>query len=428
MKTKFNGILTLLVAFIVQFSFAQQKNISGIVSDESGPLPGVGILIKGTTKGVETDFDGKYSIKASIGDILSFSYIQYITVEKTIGSSSIINVKMKEDKNMLDEIVVTALGIKRDKASLGFAQQSVATKNLVRTRETDISTALAGKVAGVQFQGSPSSGFGNSRLRIRGNTGVAYIVNGIRVNASVDVNTEDIDNISILKGAAATTLYGPTAGNGVIIITTKKAKKGQSSITLNASTSFDKLYLLPDYQNKYGEGYQQKTNTPNTFKVFKYDPASRPASWVSFDGDLIPEYTADESWGPKLDGRQVRHWDSWIPGDPEFGKTRAWLPNPNNVRDYFRTAFTNNVSLTFDKGGKDYSIRSSISKINKELIFENAKRNQVNASINAEFNINDKLKATAFLNFQDRKTNNSPINGYNTTIAGFNQWFPRQLD
>ncbi len=120
MKTKFNGILTLLLALVVQISFAQEKTVSGTVSDNSGALPGVSVLIKGTATGTETDFDGKYSIKAKTGDVLSFSYLGYVTVEKTVGSANTVNVTMVEDANVLDEVVVTALGIKRDKQSLRF--------------------------------------------------------------------------------------------------------------------------------------------------------------------------------------------------------------------------------------------------------------------------------------------------------------------
>lgn len=416
MKTKFNGILTLLLALVVQISFAQQKTVSGTVSDNAGTLPGVSILVKGTTTGTETDFNGKYSIRAKAGDVLSFTYIGYKTVEETVGASNTINVTLVEDANVLDEVVVTALGIKREKASLGFAQQDVDTGNLVRTREPDISNALAGKVAGMQFQGSPSSGFGNATIRIRGNTGVSFVVDGIRVGASVDVSTEDIENISVLKGAAATALYGPTAGNGVVVITTKSAKKGQSSLSVNYSTSFDQLYLLPTYQNEYGGGY----NSGQTY--------GDPNAFSTYNGQPIVDYGADESWGPKLDGRMVRHWDSWIVGDPEYGKLRAWSPQPDNVRDFFQTGITNNVSLTFAKGGEDYSVRANITNIDRDLIYTNAQRKQVNASINASFNINKNLEAYAFANFQDRRTRNSPDNGYSTIISNFNQWWQRQLD
>lgn len=422
MKTKFNGILTLLLALVVQISFAQEKTVSGTVSDNSGALPGVSVLIKGTTTGTETDFDGKYSIRAKTGDVLRFSYLGYKTVEKTVGSSSTVNVTMVEDANVLDEVVVTALGIKREKRSIGFSQQTVKSENLVRSRETDISNALAGKVAGVQFRGAPSSGFGNSAIRLRGDSGVLYIVDNIKVSSSSDINTDDIEELSVLKGAAATALYGPDGINGVVVITTKTAKKGQSSVNVNHSTSVEQVYLLPEYQNEYGGGYSQD------FLTFNYNPAIHPAAWSSFDGQKMVEYYADESWGPKMDNQMVRHWDSWIEGDPEFGQLRPFSPQPNNIKDFYDTGITKNTNVTFAKGGENYSVRASIASINRTSVSPNSDRNQVNASINASFDINDKLKSFAQVTYQDRRTKNFPDNGYGNIGSNLNQWWQRQLD
>jgi TonB-linked SusC/RagA family outer membrane protein len=422
MKTKFKGILTLLLAFIVQLTFAQEKTISGTVTESSGPLPGVSISVKGTEKGTETDFNGKYSIKADEGEILIFSYLGYKTVEKTISTSSIIDITMEEDASILDEIVVTALGIKRDKKSLGFAQQSVKPENLVRTRETDLNNALAGKVSGVQAIGAPSSGFGNSGIRLRGQSISLYIVDNVKVNSISDINTDDIADLSVLKGAAATALYGPEALSGIIVITTKTAKKGSSSITVNHSTSMDNVYLLPEYQNEYGGGYSQD------FNVFSYNPATDPASWSSFDGQQMVEYYADESWGPKLDGSMVRHWDSWIEGDPEFGKLRAFEANPDNIKNFFDTGTTNNTTVDFSKAGEGYSIKGGIANIDRTSVVPNSFRRQVQAYTSVRFNITDNLEAYANVNYQDRRTRNFPDNGYGNIASNFNQWWQRQLD
>ena len=167
MKTKFKGILTLFLAFIVHTSFAQDRTVTGTVSDSTGGLPGVGVVIKGTTQGVETDIEGKYSIKTKTGATLVFSYVGMKTAEKVVGSSSTINVLMDEDANVLEEVVVTALGIKREKKSLGFAQQSVKGEQLTQTKEVDVNNAIAGKVAGVQLLGAPSSGFANAVISSR---------------------------------------------------------------------------------------------------------------------------------------------------------------------------------------------------------------------------------------------------------------------
>ncbi|MBE7646947.1 carboxypeptidase-like regulatory domain-containing protein [Tenacibaculum finnmarkense] len=157
-----------LLFLVSQFTFAQEKTISGVVSDESGGLPGVSIIIKGTTTGVETDFDGNYSINAKQNDILVFSFVGKATQVKTVGASNKINVVLADDANLLNEVVVTALGIKRKAKSIGSAQQTVKGDDLTKTRETDISTALAGKVSGIQFTGQPSSSFKGADVRLRG--------------------------------------------------------------------------------------------------------------------------------------------------------------------------------------------------------------------------------------------------------------------
>ena len=198
--------------------------------------------------------------------------------------------------------------------------------------------------------------------------------------------------MSVLKGAAATALYGPQGQNGVIIITTKSAKNGQSNITINHSTAIESLYILPDYQNEYGGGYSQDFNT------FNYDPSIHPSDWASFDGQQMVEYYADESWGPKMEGQMVRHWDSWIPNTPEFGKLRAFTPQPDNVRDFFDTGITTNTNLTFSKGGEGYSVRASLAKIDRTGIIPNSERNTVQGSISATLDITEKLVAFANVN------------------------------
>ncbi|MFI2741219.1 SusC/RagA family TonB-linked outer membrane protein [Zhouia sp. PK063] len=423
MKTRLRVILTLLLAFFVHLSYAQEKTITGTVLDPDGlPLPGVNILIKGTKNGTQTDFDGNFSITASPENVLVLSYLGYKTEEITVGNQTTINFQMKENSQALTEVVVTALGIKREKQSLGYAQQTVGGDNLTKSRQTDLNNALAGKVAGIQFNGAASSGFDNSNIRLRGDTGVLYIVDNIKVGSSSDINTDDIAEMSILKGAAATALYGPEGINGVIIITTKTAKSGASTISINHSTAFENVAELPEYQNEYGGGYSQE------FPTFNYDPSRYPASWAAFDGQKMVEYYADESWGPRMDGTLVRHWDSWIQGDPEFGNLRPFSPNPNNIKDFFETGITNNTNITYSKGGDDYSLRSSISRIQRTSVFPGAERNQVQATMNGTFDFNDKLHGYANFSYQDRRTSNFVATGYGNIASNFNQWWQRQLD
>ena len=422
MKTKLKGILTLLLAFIVQITFAQEKTVSGTVSEASGALPGVSILIKGTSKGTETDFDGKYSIKAKTGDVLSFSYIGYKTIEKTVGSSNTINVSMEEDASTLDEIVITAYGVKREKKSLGFSQQTVAGPAITQAKETDLSNALAGKVSGVQIIGNSSSTFGSSSIRLRGSDNVLYVVDGIRVYSTSDINTENIANMSVLKGAAATAVYGPDGRNGVIVITSKVAKKGETTFELDFNTSINTVATLPEYQNEYGGGYSQ------TWDTFSYNAATDPASWASFDGHKMPLYQADESWGPKLDGTLVRHWDSWVPNTPEFGELREWSPQADNIRDFYDAGITNFVTLAFSKAGEDYNIRTTLSDLRANGIVPNSNRSSSKFSINLSYDMSEKFKFFTNINYEDRHTLNDPDQGYANIASNMNQWWQRQLD
>ena len=438
MKTKFKGILTLLLAFVVQISFAQEKTVSGTVSEATGVLPGVSILIKGTAKGTETDFDGKYSISAKAGDVLSFSYVGYKTVEKKVSASNTINVTMEEDASVLDEIVVTALGIKREAKALGYAQQTVTGDILNKTKETDLSTAIAGKVSGIQFTGQPTSTFKAANIRLRGNSNLLYVVDGVKLNSRTDVNNDDIESLTVLKGLAATALYGPDGKNGAIVIVTKRAKSGAAIVKYSHTSSFANAYIMPSYQDEYGGGYANDNKTSadadryrsaiGKFETFSHNPATMPASWSAFNGQLIPTYSADESWGPRLEGQMVRHWDSWIPNDAEFGKVRPWEANPNNIRDFYQTATLQNNSVSFEKGGEDYSIRAAITKINQELILENTERNTNIFSINADYNITEKLKFNTNINYTNRFTFNDPDNNYGNLGANFNQWWQRQID
>ncbi|MET2985788.1 SusC/RagA family TonB-linked outer membrane protein [Aureibaculum conchae] len=421
MKTKFNGILTLLLALVVQFTFAQEKTVTGTVSDETGPLPGVSVVIKGTTTGTETDFDGNYTIQTKEGDVLSFSFIGMAPKEVTVGASNTINVVLEAD-NVLDEVVVTGLGIRREKKALGYSQQSVDAEQLQKGKDIDVNNALAGKVAGVQIVGQASTGFRDSQIKLRGESNVLYVVDGVQVYQVGDINTNDIADMSVLKGGSATAIYGPDGRNGVIIITTKKGKSGKATFTVDHSTIVGNVTNLPEYQNEYGGGYSQ------TFNTFSYDPAVDPADWASFDGDPYPDFFADESWGPRLDGTPVRHWDSWIPGTPEFGELRAWEPTPNDVETFYRTSITNNTSLSFAKGGDGYNIRSAISLIDKGGIITNSDQKTVNLSLNASYDISEKFTVNVNVNYQDRKTRNDPDQGYANLASNMNQWWQRQLD
>ena len=403
-----------------QWSFAQ-KSVSGTVSDSAGvPLPGATVLVDGTSNGVTTDFDGVYSIMANEGDVLSVSYVGFTTQKVTVGASATLNVTLAAD-NALEEVVVTALGITREAKSLGYAQQKVEGSALTKTKQLDFKTALAGKVAGVQVISGTSSTFEPSAIRLRGEQDVLYVVDGIKMS-STDINTDNIDNITVLKGAAATALYGSEARSGVIVITSKKAQAGETYITVDHNTVASTISRLHPYQNEYGGGYDQSWDT------FTYNPATDPASWAAFQGQNIPYYAADESWGPKLDGTLARHWDSWIPNHPNFGELRPWSPNPNNIKNFFETGVTSTTSVSFGKGGEDYSFRATGRATQATLPVPNAARDTYDVNINGSVDLSDKLTMYSSLNARIQNTDNYVSSGYGSIQSNFSQWWQRQLD
>jgi TonB-linked SusC/RagA family outer membrane protein len=420
MKTNLKKFLALSFMIMFQWGLAQ-TSVSGTVSDSSGvPLPGATVVVAGTSNGVTTDFDGVYSISASEGDVLSVSYVGFITQNVTVGASASVNVTLVSD-NTLEEVVVTALGITREAKSLGYAQQKVDGATLNKTKELDFKTALAGKVAGVQVISGPSSTFESTAIRLRGEQDVLYVVDGIEMAAS-DINTDNIDNITILKGAAATALYGADARSGVIVITSKKAKAGETYITVDHNTVASNISRLHPYQNEYGGGYDQAWDT------FAYNPATDPASWASFNGQNIPYYAADESWGPKLDGTLARHWDSWIPNHPNFGEQRGWSPSPNNVKNFFDTGVKSTTSVSFAKGGDDYSFRATGRVNQSTLPIPNASRDSYDLNINGSLDLTDKLSVYTSLNARIQNTDNSAGSGYGSIMSNLSQWWQRQLD
>ena len=257
MKTKFNGILTLLLALVVQISFAQEKTVSGTVSDDSGALPGVSVLIKNTTVGTETDFDGKYSIKTKSGDVLVFSYLGYTSVEKTVGNSNTIDVTLKEDANVLDEVVVLGYGTKTKNELTG----SVVTVKAAQIRDVpvvSVDQALQGRVAGLQISSTSGTPGAVQDIRIRGAGSLSasnsplYVIDGVPVvsgdfsgsgaSSSLSVlaslNAADVESMTVLKDASATAAYGARGSNGVIVITTKKGKQGKARFTFSSSYGF----------------------------------------------------------------------------------------------------------------------------------------------------------------------------------------------
>lgn len=323
MKKRLLGfVLLFLVAGATAFA---QQTVSGTVtsSADGGPLPGVSVLVKGTTTGTSTDVDGRYTISVpDNSSVLVFSFIGFTTQEVTVGNQTEINVQMSEDATELGEVVVTAFGLEREKKSLTYTTQEVSTEQLSKARELNVVNSLSGKVAGLSITRSGSGVGSPSRVLLRGNRSISgdsqplYIIDGVPAGGITNINPDDIESINVLKGPNAAALYGNRANNGAIIVTTKKGTQG-FNISVNTSMMFDQPLILTKYQNEYGQGL-----------AGAYSRAS--------------EY----SWGPRMDGSQVAFWS---PDPSRASETYAFSPQPDNVRDFYQTG--HNLATTLSIAG-----------------------------------------------------------------------------
>jgi len=454
MRTKFSGFLTLILALIVQITFAQEKTVTGVITDQDGlPLPGANVVVKGTANGTQTDFDGNYSIQANTGDILVYSFVGQKTEERTVGASNAIDVSLQQDAQALDEVVVTALGIKREKKALGYATQEVKGEAVSTVKSQNFVNSLSGKVAGLNIKPSGTMG-GSTQVVIRGNSSIAgnnqalFVVDGVPINndnnntadqqagrggydygnAASDVNPDDIESINVLKGAAATALYGSRASNGVVMITTKKGRK-QKGIGVTVSSSFtmgtaDKT-TLPTYQKKYGAGYGPYYDSADGF--FLLDD-------INGDGidDLTTPFTEDASYGAPFDpNKMVYQWNSIYPqlGDT-YQKATPWVAAENDPNYIWSAAGTMVNSVSLDGGSDKGTFRMGYTNLDQEGNLPNSqiKRNSLNFS--GSLNLTDKLTATTTFNFVKTDGKGRYGTGYSSLnpMQQFRQWFQTNVD
>lgn len=376
MRTNLSGILTLLLALVVHISFAQEKTISGTVTDPDGlPLPGVNILIKNTTHGTQTDFDGNYALKANVGQTLVFTYLGFKDDTRVVGASSTINLQMEEDAQALEEVIVTALGIERKPRELSYSVGKVANDQLTQTRAVNTATAMVGKVSGMQINTISNGVNPSTRVVLRGNRSLLgnnealIVVDGYPSSRDAfdRINPDDIAEISVLKGANASALYGSDATNGVVVIRTKSGE-GKVSITFNSSIQQESVAFLPELQDEFGVG-----GFP--------------------DGTLWP--LENVAWGPRFDGRMVDASETYEDGS-------VWQvpysPIPGNHESFFRTGSTLRNGVSFSGGDEKSDFLFSLDHTLTDGVIPKDQYNRTNIRLKGNYDFG-KLEVGGNLSF-----------------------------
>ncbi|MDZ4680973.1 MAG: SusC/RagA family TonB-linked outer membrane protein [Saprospiraceae bacterium] len=399
-----------------------QRTITGTVTDEKAvALIGATLVVKGTSVGTATDVDGSFRLQVPAdAKTLVISYTGFQSQEVEIGASDVVNISLLEGI-ILDEAVVTAFGVKRDKSNLGYAVAEVSSRDLTVARTTNVTNALAGKIPGVRISGSGGS-FTGSSIIIRGFTTFTgsnqplFVVDGIPIdnsgggtplqngpalsNRAIDLNQEDIESISVLKGAGATALYGSRAAGGVILITTKRGSVGQkSSVTYSASYNTQEVNRLPDYQNEYGQG-----------SVGVYNP------------------TAISSFGPRINGQSVILAPDYRGKLISPNDSVALTAFPDNVSDIFRSGYNMQHNLAFQGGSDKSAYRLSVGYLDDQGVLDNNRLQRYNFGINTSTALTSKLTAGVAANFVNTASDRTQ-QGNQLSNPLFRAYFlPRSLD
>ncbi len=469
-------LLLTIFTFIVSISFyAQNASIKGVVSDGTYPLPGASVKVVNTAKGSNTDFDGNFKIdNVKPGNlVVSISFIGYETkiINITISPGETKNIEtviLKQLSEQLNEIVITALGIKKEEKSLGYSVSTLKPKELNEAKETNLVNALNGKIAGVQITNGSSGVGSSSRVVIRGEVslnssknGPLFVVDGIPINnrtylstmqntggsemqevdygnGAAEINSDDIESMSVLKGASATALYGSRGANGVILINTKSVRRNKKlQVSVNTGLTMESVLRLPKYQNKYGQGWAGD---------FKYVDG--------LNNSLGSNDQEDVSWGPLANGQLITQFDSPTINGLRAGDifARGWVrdadgriispstaPNdiiatpfeakPNNVKDFFRTGYTSTIGASVGFGGEKSDILFSLGLLDNQGIIPNTDLTRKSFRVNGSVDVTDKMKLSLKTNYINSKSNNRPSSGYGSESAMYIfTWYGRTVN
>ncbi|MDG1871634.1 MAG: SusC/RagA family TonB-linked outer membrane protein [Flavobacterium sp.] len=408
MRLKFKWILTLLTVLSIQFSFAQEKTISGIVTDNTGPLPGVNVIIKGTTKGVQTDFDGKYSIKANTGDVLVFSFIGLKESSAKVGSSSSINMTMESGVS-LEEVVVVGYSSTTDKAFTGTFKQ-IKAEVLERKNVTNITQALAGEVAGVRVVNTSGQPGSNATVKIRGigsvnaNSDPLYVVDGVPFLGNLSsINFSDIESTTVLKDASATAIYGSRGANGVILITTKKGRAGGSYIQVETKLG-NNVALLPRYKT---------IKSADEYIALGWESLYNQGV-INGNADPIGYANTNLFLENGLGGQQYNSWNVSNGGeliDPVTRTVRADVTKkytPENWEDYaFQASIRSETNLTLGGGEGKTNYFSSFGYLKDKGYSINSDFERLSTRLSVNHEVKDWLKGGINFGYSYSKSNNN---------------------
>jgi TonB-linked SusC/RagA family outer membrane protein len=438
-------VISCLLLLVSALSWSQEKNITGIVrnADDRSVLPGASIQIKGTNKVTITDSKGAYSIQARNNQVIVVSVVGFKAIEKPVGNQTVINFELMPSSAEMVGVVVTALGISRQQKALGYSAQQVSGEELTDARSNNWSSALSGKVAGLQLLSAGSGPVNSTRITLRGdvslnpnNNNALIVVDGVPMsnknatgsgvsnayqagsgndvpidfgNNINDINPDDIESITVLKGAGATALYGSRASNGALIITTKSgSRKNQGiGVTVNSNASINTVLKWPDYQYEYGQGTGRAFNS-NGELYYSYGATADGASTSG----------TSSAFGPKFNGQMYYQYDPVKQGRGD--ERTLWRPYKDNIKGFWRTGstITNNVSL---EGGSDKgTARLSVTHSKNEWIMPNTGYERITAQTALNYKLSDRLKVNTRISYTNKSSDNLPATGYNNqSIAYF---------
>ena len=444
---KIVSLLSVLM-LISALAYGQTRTVTGKVTDAQGqPVPFASVILKGKTTGVAADADGVFSIEASPNSVIVISATGFQPTEVNIGTKTTINASLTIQSSM-SEVVVTALGVRRAKNTLPYAAQQVSGDDVSKTRGGNLATALSGKVSGLQIiQGNAIGGSTNVVIRgiksLTGNNQALFVVDGVPVdnsntnsanqrtgrggydygNAAADINPDDIESVNVLKGAAATALYGSRAANGVIMVTTKKARRGLG-ITINSGVIVGKIdkSTFPTYQKEYGSGYSSAYQK-NGFLYF------------DVDGDGVKDYVVptseDASYGVKYDPNlMVYHWDAFDPASPNYHKAKPWVAAQNDPSTFYETAVSTNNSIMLDGASDKGSIKLGFTRNDENGVLPNSSVIKNIINFGSTYNITDKLTVSALANYSKIDGKGRYGSGYSgrNVNQNFRQWYQTNVD